>query len=470
MAKYDVFISCKSEDYKYAEDIYEFLVANSINVFLASKELRKLGESEYRREISKALKDACHIIVFASRAEYIDSTWVYYEWDMFVNAKLKKFKNGNIITILKDVPTDAINMDLWKYESFEFDNYKASLLPYVETDASRARAEEAEHQKLREKELQQKAEEESRRKNELKRDLIRFAEEYRQKEVALSVDGAKIKSQLKKLGVKEKKCPLCGAVNDVDNACCERCGWQFSPLDGIEGLEYLLSYDARLMELRKHIFSTSIRAQEESEKSALRLHNLKVQLDRLSEIIVAKDARIAKLERSLVMKETTVPVSGKTRKESDDTPPDSERVSPLPVSIGFESEGRKFIMVLSEDETYYLGNLNSPEDFSWWENKWVKTLGKQSLVGGALILSGVTLGIPGLFGYAMYKILKGVFSKEDRAVAVATPQICKELSENSGYLIDIPSEAELKGVNAGARHSCVVIRVKDNPRLFEKDT
>ncbi|MBP3590541.1 MAG: toll/interleukin-1 receptor domain-containing protein, partial [Muribaculaceae bacterium] len=73
MDKYDVFISCKSEDYVYAEDIYTFLRDNGINAFLTSKELRSLGESEYRKAITSVLKDVEHIIVFASKAEYIDS-------------------------------------------------------------------------------------------------------------------------------------------------------------------------------------------------------------------------------------------------------------------------------------------------------------------------------------------------------------------------------------------------------------
>lgn len=131
--EYDVFISCKSEDYKYAEEIYQFLTDNGIHTFLASKELRNLGDSEYRRAISKAMKSAYHMIVFASRAEYIDSTWVYYEWDMFVNAMLKGFKTGQIMTILKGIQVDEINMDLWKYESFTTESYKEKLLSYVET-------------------------------------------------------------------------------------------------------------------------------------------------------------------------------------------------------------------------------------------------------------------------------------------------------------------------------------------------
>ena len=122
--EYDVFISCKSEDYKYDQEIYDFLTSQGVNTFLASKELRNLGDSEYRRAISSAMKSAYHMIVFASKAEYVDSTWVYYEWDMYVNAMLKGFKKGQIVTILKDLKSEDINMDLWKYESFDYADYK----------------------------------------------------------------------------------------------------------------------------------------------------------------------------------------------------------------------------------------------------------------------------------------------------------------------------------------------------------
>ena len=42
--KYDVFISSKSEDYPIAERVYDFLVANGLSVFLASKELEKIEQ------------------------------------------------------------------------------------------------------------------------------------------------------------------------------------------------------------------------------------------------------------------------------------------------------------------------------------------------------------------------------------------------------------------------------------------
>lgn len=153
--EYDVFISCKSEDYKFAEEIYDFLTSNGVNTFLASKELRNLGDSEYRRAISSAMKSAYHMIVFASKAEYIESPWVYYEWDMYVNAMLKGFKKGQILTILKDIVVEEINMDLWKYESFSYTDYKEKLLSYVETPSYIERREEAKRKRLEKERLEE---------------------------------------------------------------------------------------------------------------------------------------------------------------------------------------------------------------------------------------------------------------------------------------------------------------------------
>lgn len=134
--KYDVFISCKSEDYGYAEEVYNFLNSHGIHTFLASKELRKMGDSEYRNAIMQALESAYHLIIFASKPEYVDSKWVFYEWDTFVNAKLSGRKDGQIMTILKGFNTNKLRLDLIKYESFSFVDYKERLLSYVETPES----------------------------------------------------------------------------------------------------------------------------------------------------------------------------------------------------------------------------------------------------------------------------------------------------------------------------------------------
>lgn len=109
--KYDIFISCKSEDYKYAEEVYDFLIENHFKTFLASKELRKLGDSQYRESIEEALDTAEHIIVFSSNPEYPSSKYVKYEWGLFVDEKISGRKEGNILTVLKSMNAGELHLD-----------------------------------------------------------------------------------------------------------------------------------------------------------------------------------------------------------------------------------------------------------------------------------------------------------------------------------------------------------------------
>lgn len=262
MAKYDVFISCKSEDYVYAEEIYEFLQNNGVNAFLASKELRKLGESEYRKAISAAMKDAYHMIVFASKSENIDSPWVYYEWDMFVNAKLKGYKPGNIITILKNIPTNEINMDLWKYESLPFEDYQKTILRYVETKESIERLKKINELDQINKAKQLKEEEERKRIEELRSRLTNLAENYKKRLSELTVDADKIFGILKSLNIKTKKCTICGTDNDIKSTYCSTCGWLISPVDGLEGLEYLSQEKEKAAIIYRHIYNKNYNPKE----------------------------------------------------------------------------------------------------------------------------------------------------------------------------------------------------------------
>lgn len=54
---YDVFTSCKSEDYPLVKPLYEYLVKEGLNVFFADKVLGEIGNAEYREEI--VLKSTC---------------------------------------------------------------------------------------------------------------------------------------------------------------------------------------------------------------------------------------------------------------------------------------------------------------------------------------------------------------------------------------------------------------------------
>ena len=234
---YDVFISCKSDDYKYAEELYDFLRANHIHAFLASKELRNLGESAYRKAISKALQAATHCIVLASRPEYVESKWVEYEWDVFLNAMLSGYKkDGQLMTIIKGFDVHELPIDFCKYESFTIDNYKSRILTYVQTDASKQRKAEAQQKQ------QQQAEYEKR--------MARLRKEIREKEEAyshhhstLTALAHEITAKRKELGETEKKCPVCSESVPIGEEFCHKCGWMFIPTfasSGDNGSERLL--------------------------------------------------------------------------------------------------------------------------------------------------------------------------------------------------------------------------------------
>lgn len=228
--EYDVFISCKSEDYKYAEEIYYFLKNNGFNTFLANKELRQMGDSEYRRAISQALKSTYHLIVFASNADYIDSEWVYYEWDWFLVAKIKGKKQGQLLSILKDVNIDDVNGDLWKYESKTFENYKDSLLSYIETPAYLQRKKEAEEkERLAEEKRKQEKEAEQRREKILK-EIKEETNDFMRHSSNLDSVALKIIEKKKVVGCIEKNCPVCATVHPIGETFCTKCGFVFSPI------------------------------------------------------------------------------------------------------------------------------------------------------------------------------------------------------------------------------------------------
>lgn len=138
-AKYDIFISCKSDDYTYAEEIYKFLTGHGKTVFLASEELKRLGATEYKKKIEEALEHSTHLIVFASNAEYFEAEWVRYEWDLFTHGLLSGTKSGNVIPILKNVEHEEMPYALKKYQSLTFEKgrnyYREQLLSYVGNDS-----------------------------------------------------------------------------------------------------------------------------------------------------------------------------------------------------------------------------------------------------------------------------------------------------------------------------------------------
>lgn len=135
---YDVFISCKSEDYESAKLIYNFLREQNYKVFLADTELRKKGNAEYGKVIDEALDSAAHLILYTSRAEYATSSYVESEWRIFIEEKRAGRKHGNLISVLDGIEVSVLPISLRHFQSFPMERYTeiVDYLPKKSIDES----------------------------------------------------------------------------------------------------------------------------------------------------------------------------------------------------------------------------------------------------------------------------------------------------------------------------------------------
>lgn len=102
-SSFDVFISARSLDDRYAWQVHEFLSSHGLKPFFAPASIPVVGISEYGHVIDAVLSTAEHLVLVASRADYVlrdSSPWVHHEWRTFHNLKLGGLKRGNLLTIL----------------------------------------------------------------------------------------------------------------------------------------------------------------------------------------------------------------------------------------------------------------------------------------------------------------------------------------------------------------------------------
>lgn len=125
---YDVFISCKSEDYPYGRLVYTFLTENGVKAFLADQELRKKGIADYGDVIDQALDFSKNLIVVATSANFTKkkySPYVYYEWKTFSEEKRSGRKTGNILTVVSEKSiVKSFPIALRNVQSFSFEEYQ----------------------------------------------------------------------------------------------------------------------------------------------------------------------------------------------------------------------------------------------------------------------------------------------------------------------------------------------------------
>jgi predicted ATPase len=130
--RFDVFISRKSEDVYFSNEIYQYLTAQGFDVFDSSYSLDKIGESEYGKVIYQTIPEAKNFILVGSSIENINSKWVHDEWNLFLDSKRKEDSKRNIILVVTDdIEISEIPSELKVYEVIKFSNFKNRILNYL---------------------------------------------------------------------------------------------------------------------------------------------------------------------------------------------------------------------------------------------------------------------------------------------------------------------------------------------------
>ena len=137
MSKWNVFISKKSEDFAYAKQVYDMLVANGSKVFLSEISIPEENRADYQETVEQAIDQCEHMVVVASSHENIVSPWVKEEWRIFLSDLRYGRKTGNIVTVLAGGMTiDDLPAGLRIRQSLRLDSQGLSELQhYVKSKA-----------------------------------------------------------------------------------------------------------------------------------------------------------------------------------------------------------------------------------------------------------------------------------------------------------------------------------------------
>lgn len=494
--EYDVFISCKSEDYKLAEEVYHYLKLHDINSFLSSTELRKLKDSEYIHAISEALDSAYHLIVLSSSKENTESKWVKFEWTTFLNEVLSGRKEGQIMTLLDGMKIEDLPVVLRHYESFTPNDYKSRILPYVETPAFLQRKKEKLEKNKKEAEEVKKQQEAEKIK--IKEEIQRKESEYQQYSSYLEVIENDIIKRYKEIGVLEKICPVCDKQTSIDSMFCKTCGHSFHPLFPTEN-----SNIGEQLLIQKSIFHNHSKSVKQIEELKAQLiaeketaENLKKDLSELKKNW--SDAPINKYteldNKTLInlaltkdkyacqeiayryytgtkgMKQSVAMANNYLRKADLPLYKEDGKPKELPLSLCFKLNDEKLYMVLSPDKKYYIGNIKAEnKDFNWLDDSWL-AIGGTSLVAGAFFMG--SLAASSVIAILL-KSIGSWFSESEsdkqKNTSIDVVDFCRKLSKENKYIFDVPTEAETIGVEENLKKYCIIIRIKDNPQLINNN-
>lgn len=143
----------------------------------------------------------------------------------------------------------------------------------------------------------------------------------------------------------------------------------------------------------------------------------------------------------------------------------------LPKSLCFKFKQKKIIMVLSPNKKYYLGNVKADnDDFNWLDEKWIGVGGAAAIAAGAVFMGFVSIPIAVA---VLLKSIGGLFSDSDTKNSLTNQDVIVDkefflqLSKETNYKFDLPSESELNGIDESMKNYCFVLRLKDNPNFMQ---
>ncbi len=130
---FDVFISCKSQDYAQARGVYEYLKTNGFKPFLADQTLKEIGVDQYTAVIGEVINVCKNMVVFATHVDYLNTPYVHAEWHAFINDMNTGYKpNACLVNVLSpDIDIHSLPAWLRDKQCFTIENYEEGLLDYL---------------------------------------------------------------------------------------------------------------------------------------------------------------------------------------------------------------------------------------------------------------------------------------------------------------------------------------------------
>ncbi|MCL2386715.1 MAG: toll/interleukin-1 receptor domain-containing protein [Defluviitaleaceae bacterium] len=126
--EYDIFISFKNSDSdgnqtldsKIAEKCYNYLSAKGLNVFFSNIELEAIGTADYTKAIDDALDSSQFLIAVGCSRDNLDSRWVRYEWNGFLNDIRSNVKsNAQVFVLYQGMSVNELPRALRQQQAFD---------------------------------------------------------------------------------------------------------------------------------------------------------------------------------------------------------------------------------------------------------------------------------------------------------------------------------------------------------------